>query len=932
MSGVLNRWKVAVQAAAFDVGTSVSGVMSTAVLGEEYEKNYEFPRDSTASGGHELLWKIYPAVSKKTGAEVSLFIFDKRELDKVHNKERILDVLRHDMKTLRVLRHPQILKMEEVFEESRKTLSFVTERVTCSLANACKNFTNVLNVTPEVLEIGLSEFEIACGLMHIGESLSFLHREGRRVHLGLSPAAIFITPKGEWKLGGMGFCRIVEPGQTSRSEYYGAGIEPLKKGEKFISYEPALEYCAPELVTEPRTFDSHADIFSLGLLVLELFSPLKADGSHEPVLGFLEGKVMTHGYKTQSLHPITFNSNVPVTLHNTIRTLLQLQPSSRIEARAFLSSPFFDSGLVKTLRTLQTLVEQDPASQAKFLLALPEVLSGFSPKVLRDLVLPGLQSVVINPAIAPFVITPLLKIVSMVDKSTFTRHIGPMMVPLLQISEPVQCMLMFVENLEALIPKAEDGYIRDHIVPMLCRALDSSVPEILDKVLNKIVDQASLFEYRILKQIILPRVIRLILEPPQLSVRVNALLWLAKSFHVFDKDLLIESVLPCLTECLVKDKTPAVCMCTLGCYDNLGKHLGPEYMAKLILPAVSPLLWEKNLNGAQFDMVCERVNAMLKEIISEREKSLMAEGGLQTQSVQTSGFSETVRAVEKKKEESSGMAAVNSMLKEEYIPKKEPEKATSPPQTYSDRPPNYSDQRSSERNSDRSHSSQDPFILGGSSSRAPAKDSPQKESYAARRRAKKNTRRESSEAATSDLLEIAAPAPSSNSSNYGVQSATTSLAATSITSSDMFVGLQTASSTSSYGQTTTPNYSQPTSSYGQPSSSNYSQNSFNTPPPMGNMYGNNAGYGQNTAVSAFNGAPLLPAPPAANSYNASGYGGQFQAAPPQPNYAQQQGYGINNYASLPYSNAPPQQQQLYSSYTGHQQQSDENKFSAFDGL
>ncbi|EQC31273.1 SCY1 protein kinase [Saprolegnia diclina VS20] len=911
MSGVLNRWKVAVQAAAFDVGTSVSGVVSTAVLGEEYEKNYEFPRDSTASGGHELLWKIYPAVSKKTGAEVSLFVFDKRELDKVHNKERVLDVLRHDMKTLRLLRHPQILKIEEVFDESRKTLSFVTERVTCSLANACKTFTNVLNVTPEVLEIGLSEFEIACGLMHIGESLSFLHREGRRVHLGLSPNAIFITPKGEWKLGGMGFSRIVEPGTTSRSEYYASGhAEPIKKGEKLLSYEPPLEYCAPELVNEPRTFDAHADVFSLGLLVLELFSPPKPDGSHEPVLGYLEGKVMTHGYKTQSLHPISFNPTVPVTLHNTIRTLLQLSPTSRIEARAFLSSPFFDSGLVKTLRTLQTLVEQDPASQAKFLLALPDVLSGFSPKVLRDLVLPGLQSVVINPAIAPFVITPLLKIVSMVDKTTFSRHIAPMMVPLLTIAEPVQCMLMFVENLEALIPKAEDGYIRDHIVPMLCRALDSSVPEILDKVLNKIVDQASLFEYRILKQIILPRVIRLILDPPQLSVRVNALLWLAKSFHVFDKDLLVESVMPCLAECLTKDKTPAVCMCILGCYDNLGKHLGPEYMAKLVLPAVSPLLWEKNLNGAQFDMVCERVNAMLKEIISEREKALMAESGLQTQSVATSGFGETVRAVERNKEKASGMAAVNSMLQDEYVPKA-PESAQKPsePAPYSDaRPSTYSDRSSTS-------SRDDPFILngGGRSAATPPKDAPS-ESYAERRRAKKANRRTSAsvDAPTSDLLEIAPVAAPAYGNAPSAGLAGLSLAPAP--SGNMFAGLQ-------------------------PSS--YAPSSFAAAPPMApsSGYGGTPGYGQNTAVSAFNGAPLLAAPPVAapsyNNTNVGGYGNQFNAPPPAaPGYGQPQlGYGNNNYASTPYGNTAPQQQQLYSSYTGHPPtQDDGNKFSAFDGL
>jgi len=410
---------------------------------------------------------------------------------------------------------------------------------------------------------------------------------------------------------------------------------------------------------------------------------------------------MTHGYKVQSLHPISFPSSVPTALQNTIRSLLSLEPAKRPEARAFLASPFFDSGPIKTLRTLQSLVEQEPAAQAKFLTTLPDAIDGFSPRVLRDMVIPSLQSAVINKAVAPFVITPLLKIVAKVDKQTFSYSIAPMMVPLLAITEPVQCMLMFVSELETLIPKAEEGYIRDHIVPMLCRALDSTVPEILDTVLNKIVDQASLFEYRILKQVILPRVNKLILTPPQPSVRINALLWLAKSFHVFDKDLLIESVLPTLQQTLQEDKTPAACMCILGCYDNLGKHLGPEFTAKLIIPAVAPLLWEQTLNNSQFDMVCEKIQDMLKAVISDRDKSFSSQSSVSTVTTgiaAASGMSDAVRAAEASKERESGVAAANKLLSEEYVPQK---KQPAPEAAQNLRPERYSD---------------DPFYLGSSSS------------------------------------------------------------------------------------------------------------------------------------------------------------------------------------------------------------------------
>ncbi|TYZ58250.1 hypothetical protein PybrP1_007927 [[Pythium] brassicae (nom. inval.)] len=792
------------------VSTAVSGAMQ-GMLGEEFSKHYETPKDCTASGGHELSWKIFPAVSRKSGQEVSIFVFDKDDLKKLklkEHQERVLEVLRQEMKTLRLLRHPHVLKVEEVFEESRRTLSFVTERVTCSLANACKNFTNVANVTPEVLEIGLTEFEVACGFMHVGEALSFLHREGRRVHLSIGPHSIFITPKGEWKLGGMGFCRVVEPGQTSRSEYYaldsGSGARNPATGALEGSWEPPLEYCAPEIVTEPRQFSSSADMFALGLLLYELFVPPRADGGRNPVLDVRDGNKMTHGYKVQSLHPIAFPPSVPVSLHNTIRQLLSLQPAQRPEARMFLASQFFDSGPIKTLRSLQGLVEQDPAAQARFLTTLPDAIADFSPRVLRDMVLPGLQSVVINKAVAPFVITPLLKIVAKVDKHIFGHAIAPMLIPLLAMTEPVQCMLMFVSELEVLVPKAEDGFIRDHIVPMLCRALESTVPEILDTVLNKIVDQASLFEYRILKQVILPRVNKLILQPPQVSVRVNALLWLAKSFHVFDKDLLIESVLPTLQQTLVADKSPAVCMCILGCYDNLGKHLGPESVAKVIIPAVAPLLWESTLNNQQFDLVCEKLQEMLKAVIMERDKTFSAESSVHSVSTgvtAASGFSEVIKAAEASKERATGVAAVNKMLSEEYVPEKKPEQA--PSDAAPKRLEPYSD---------------DPFYLGsrrtqsgaGHQERRSDSTPERSETFSARRRAAKKSgsstrasRREKDDG-SADLLNIASSAQQQSSTGAstglldlgGVHASLPSAAP--LASNDMFSGMSLGGAAPSY--------------------------------------------------------------------------------------------------------------------------------------
>lgn len=53
--------------------------------------------------------------------------------------------------------------------ENPKEIVFVTERVTCSLANMCNNFTNlpVDSIPKSIKERTLSQFEVTCGLVAI---------------------------------------------------------------------------------------------------------------------------------------------------------------------------------------------------------------------------------------------------------------------------------------------------------------------------------------------------------------------------------------------------------------------------------------------------------------------------------------------------------------------------------------------------------------------------------------------------------------------------------------------------------------------------------------------------------------------------------------------------------------------------------------------
>jgi SCY1-like protein 2 len=69
-----------------------------------------------------LLWKIYSGYKKSTRQEASIFVFEKRNLDRYGGKserEALLASLRKGVGQLTRLRHPRLLVVQHPLEESR---------------------------------------------------------------------------------------------------------------------------------------------------------------------------------------------------------------------------------------------------------------------------------------------------------------------------------------------------------------------------------------------------------------------------------------------------------------------------------------------------------------------------------------------------------------------------------------------------------------------------------------------------------------------------------------------------------------------------------------------------------------------------------------------------------------------------------------------
>lgn len=68
-----------------------------------------------------LLWKIYSGYKKSTNQPASIFLLEKRQLDKWSKTERehIIEVIKKGVAQLSRLKHPQVLTVQHTLEESR---------------------------------------------------------------------------------------------------------------------------------------------------------------------------------------------------------------------------------------------------------------------------------------------------------------------------------------------------------------------------------------------------------------------------------------------------------------------------------------------------------------------------------------------------------------------------------------------------------------------------------------------------------------------------------------------------------------------------------------------------------------------------------------------------------------------------------------------
>ena len=407
--------------------------------------NYTISSNPSSTSG---VWKIFDGKKKQSGKAVSIFVFDKKSLDASSNgfggrgaaaaqkklQDEVVARIKKECSMLTRLRHPCILELAEPIEDTRNGgLMFATEAVTASLAT--------LLLDKDLQErrggerssgryaVEIDELEIQKGLLQVAQGLEFLHESAQLVHGNLTPDAIFVNSKSDWKIASLGFAG---PPENSTSA---TNILPISLSEA-LYHEPRLppsvqlnlDYTSPDFAMDSNVTAS-ADMFSLGLLILALYnsphaSPLKTNQN----LSTYKRMFSSSSSVPSASNRFLCSKSLPQDLVSSVLPrLITRRPAQRMNVREFQQSSFFDNILVSSIRFLESLPTKSPNEKNQFMRGLPKILSQFPKSVLEKKVLSALLEETKDKELLYLILQNAFKIVEILPsgKRAFVEKIIP---------------------------------------------------------------------------------------------------------------------------------------------------------------------------------------------------------------------------------------------------------------------------------------------------------------------------------------------------------------------------------------------------------------------------------------------------------------------------------------------------------------------------
>lgn len=248
--------------------------------------------------------------------------------------------------------------------------------------------------------------------------------------------------------------------------------------------------------------------------------------------------------------------------------------------------------------------------------------------------MPSLVKEFVNPPMIPFVLPNVLLIAENCNSQEYVKHVLVHLKPVMKITDPIQILLIFMQKMDLLLKLTPAEDVKSDVLPMLYRALESDAQQIQELCLSILPTFASLVDYPSMKNQLLPRIKKLCISSPLVSVKVNCLLSIGKLLEHLDKWLVMDEVLPFLPQ--IPSREPAIIMAILGIYKLSLTHsklgLTKEALANKVIPFLVPLSIENGLTLNQYNAIMALVKDMIARVENEHKTKLEQLSNIQKES------------------------------------------------------------------------------------------------------------------------------------------------------------------------------------------------------------------------------------------------------------------------------------------------------------
>nr|CAH8852666.1 unnamed protein product [Trichobilharzia regenti] len=589
--------------------------VSSALPGNPLTREYEIEKQ-IGQAGPGLLWKLYSAKKRSTQQEATIWIMEKKLLESYPKTQRdsMIEILKHGVSTLTRIKHPKILSVLQPLEESRESLAYASEPLFTSLNSVLSKEFIHNGQANESMEFSLSDIEIKYGLVQLAEALNFLHCDCHRLHLNLTPESIVINRFGIWKLGGFEFSQAISSNPDGKQSEESIVRIPPWQSNLMPNCQLSLNASSPEAILQGEV-TAASDMFSLGLLICALFNRGKSI--------LYVGNDYSAYKRTVKQLPSTLSTkatNLPSNLKEYVKMMISSDPQIRPDAVQFLRTPYFEDASMSVLRSVDNMYQLDNLARSQFYKSLPNSIHTLPKRLCLYRVFPQIAEDFSNPHMVPFILPAVLQIMDTVSQEEFIQYMLPRLIPVMTMKEPIQIILIFLQNLHILSAKFPIKEFRNYVLPMLQLALDMDNKMIQELCLKSLPGIGKAMDISVLKNSLLPRIQRLCLSTEYLSTRMHCIVCIGKLLDHLDKWIVMDDILPFLQQ--IKSREPTILIAVLGIYRLAFSHeklgISREKLATKVLPHLIPLSIESSLNLKQYSAYASLIHDMCKHL--EREQ------------------------------------------------------------------------------------------------------------------------------------------------------------------------------------------------------------------------------------------------------------------------------------------------------------------------